>query len=239
MKKKIVTSGQFSSAVLTQTELDYLAEQIKKHGVLLKGHFVLKSGEHSGHYLNKDKIYIHSDLISALCQAIASQFEYDGIDVVIAPAIGGVILSHIVAGHLSKICGREIPGIYAEKSGDGKTFVIKRNYDKLVSGKKILVLEDVVTTGGSVREVVKIVRACGGNVIGLAAICNRKKVTRRQVGNPMKFISLIDMNLESWANESICPLCKNAIMINTSIGHGTEFLKSHPEWVTNEMANSD
>lgn len=239
MKKKIITSGQLSSTVLTQTELDYLAERIKKHGVLLKGHFVLKSWEHSEYYFNKDEIYTHNDLISALCQAIASQFEYDEIDVVIAPAIGGVILSHIVAGCLSKIYGREIPGIYAEKSGDGKTFVIKRNYDKLVRGKKILVLEDVVTTGGSVREVVKIVRACGGNVIGLAAICNRKKVTRRQVGNPMKFISLIDINLESWVNESICPICKNAIMIDTSIGHGAEFLKKHPEWITNEMANSD
>ena len=239
MKKRIVTSGQLSSTVLNQAELDHIATLVNRHRVLLKGHFVLKSLAHSGYYFNKDEIYVHNDLFSALCQAIATQFEYHEIDVVIAPAIGGVILSHVVASHLSKTHNREIPGIYAEKNNDGKTFAIKRNYDKLIKGKNVLVLEDVVTTGRSVREVVKAVRDCGGIVVGLAVICNRKRVTRRQVGNPMKFISLIDMNLESWTSELNCPLCKNAIMIDGLIGHGAEFLKSHPEWVTNEMANSD
>lgn len=240
MNKKTATNGQFSSKVLNYSELSYLVRLINEYNVLQKGHFVLKSEMHSEYYFNKDDIYVHNDLVNNLCLAIAKQFDFDEIDVVIAPAVGGVVLSYVVADHLSKLCGREIPGIYAEKKiGDDKTFVIKRGYDKLVKGKRILVIEDVVTTGGSVRAVVKAVRDCGGDVIGVAAICNRKRVTRKQVGNPLRFISLFDINLESWSNKEVCPLCKNAIQINTAIGHGAEFLKRHPEWFVNERANSD
>lgn len=191
--------------------------------IITNSHVVYASGKHGSTYVNKDAIYPHTAKMSDLCCIIAKQFINENVKVVIAPAVGGVILSQWVAYHLSNIVGYEVLGVYADKSDDGKNFIIKRGYDKLVSGKNILVVEDILTTGGSVKKVIEATRAVGGNVIGLGALCNRGGITSQDVADIPKLFSLITIGLESW-DEKDCPLCAQNVPINTDIGKGREFL---------------
>jgi len=186
-------------------------------GAFLSGHFVYASSKHGNVYINKDAIYLRPRLTSKMCQAIAEQFADDKVEVVIAPAIGGVILSQWTAYHLSEITGREVFGVYAEKAESGDAFIVKRGYDKVVAGKNILVVEDVLTTGATTKKVVEATRALGGNVIGLGALCNRGGVRPEDVANPPKLFALVNVHLDAW-DEAECPLCANGVPIDTNIG---------------------
>lgn len=190
--------------------------------IIVDDHIVYTSGKHGSAYINKDAIYPHTSEISRLCRMIAIEFIDDKIEVVAAPVIGGVILSQWTAYHLSRITGREVLSVYAEKTKDDG-FVIKRGYDKIISGKKVLVVEDILNTGGSAKKVVDKVRILGGEVVGVGAICNRGGVTASDISNPPKLTSLIDIKLDSW-DEQNCPLCAKDMPINTQIGKGMEYL---------------
>lgn len=155
------------------------------------------SGKHGTAYVNKDAVYPHTAETSRLCRAIAERFADDNIQVVIAPAIDGVILSQWTAHHLSEINGHEVLGVYAEKSEGEDAFTIKHGYDKLISGKNILVVEDVLTTGGSAKKVVEATRAIGGNVIGLGALCNQGGITPQDVADVPKLDALVNVKLDA------------------------------------------
>lgn len=193
----------------------------KVGAVITNSHIVYTSGRHGTAYVNKDAVYPHTKETSELCRAIAEQFVDDGVEVVIAPAIGGCILSNRVAEHLTDITGREVLGVYADKDGDA--FVIKRGYDKLIAGKNVLVVEDVLTTGGSAKKVVEATRAIGGNVVGLGVLCNRGGITPQDVADPPKLFALVNVKLDAW-NEADCPLCAQGVPINTDVGKGREYL---------------
>lgn len=203
------------------TEQEVL-ELLNEIGAVITGsHIVYTSGRHGEAYVNKDAIYPHTKVISRLCLVMAEPFTKDGVQAVIAPAVGGVILAQWVAYHLTNLTGEEVLGLYADKSDDG--FTIKRGYDKLVTGKKVLVVEDVLTTGGSVRKVIEAVRDHGGQVVGLGAICNRGGVTAADVGGVPKLEALVNVALQSWEKDA-CPLCQKGVPINTDVGKGREFL---------------
>lgn len=191
---------------------------LEKFGaVLTNGHFVYTSGKHGSAYINKDALYPHTTVISRLCRELAKKFSRSPVEVVVAPVVGGVILSQWVAHHLSRMKKREVLGVYAEKSADG--FILKRGYDRLVSGKKVLVVEDILNTGGSAKKVVETVRSAGGVVIGVGALVNRGGVIARDLGGVPKVFSLVELPLEAWeANE--CPLCVRQLPINTEVGKG-------------------
>lgn len=197
--------------------------------VIADSHIVYTSGKHGTAYVNKDAVYPHTKEISGLCRVIAQQFANDGVEVVIAPAIGGVILSQWTAHHLSEITGREVFGVYADKEESvdvlesGDVFIIKRGYDKVVAGKNVLVVEDVLTTGGSAKKVVEATRALGGNIVGLGVLCNRGGITPEDVANPPKLFALVNVKLEAW-DEADCPLCAKNMPINTDVGKGREYL---------------
>ncbi len=194
--------------------------------VITDSHIVYTSGKHGSAYVNKDAIYPHTGETSHLCRLIAERFADCGVDVVIAPAVGGVILSQWTAHHLTSLnfTGQEVLGVYADKvTIDGKdTFIIKRGYDKFIDHKNVLVVEDVLTTGGSVNKVVKAVRACGGTVAGVGVICNRGNVTPPDLGVRNLF-SLTNIRMEAW-DEATCSLCAKGVPINTDVGKGREFL---------------
>ena len=135
----------------------------------------------------------------------------------------GVILSQWTAHHLTEMNGHEVLGVYAEKSEGGDVFVIKRGYDKLIAGKNVLVVEDVLTTGGSAKKVVEATRAIDGNVIGLGVLCNRGGITPQDVAYIPKLIALVNVKLDAW-DEADCPLCEQNVPINTDVGKGREFL---------------
>ena len=195
----------------------------KVGAVIADSHIVYTSGKHGTAYVNKDAVYPHTAETSRLCRAIAERFADDKVEVVIAPAIGGVILSQWTAHHLSEMNGHEVFGVYAEKSEGGDAFVIKRGYDKLIAGKNVLVVEDVLTTGGSAKKVIEATRAIGGNVIGLGVLCNRGGITPQDVADVPKLTSLVNVKLDAW-DEATCPLCEQNVPVNTDVGKGRQFL---------------
>lgn len=192
-------------------------------GAFRAGHFVFVSGLHADTYVNKNAMYPYTREMSRLCKSIAERFVGKNVGAVVGPATGGIILSQWVAYHLSELEGREVYGTYADKDGEG--FVIKRGYDEVIKGKNVLVVEDLVTTGGSLRKTIGAARIAGGNVIGAVAVCNRGNVTQEAVGNPPEFISLLTVQLEQWP-ESSCELCERGIPVNIDVGHGKDFLAS-------------
>ena len=200
--------------------------------ILTNDHFVFTSGRHGSTYINKDAVYPHTSLTSELCHDIATRFRQKGIGAVIAPAVGGVILSTWIAHYLDNFIINhgivEVLGLYADKEGDD--FVIKRGYDAFIPGRKILVVEDVLTTGGSVKKVIDIVHALDGEVAGVGAICNRGGVTAEYLGVP-EIYSLVNVDFDSNAEDE-CPLCKEGRPINTQVGKGREFLIRQGKFIT-------
>ena len=200
---------------------DEVLELLQKVGAFRAGHFVYVSGMHGKAYVNKNAMYPYTHEMSKLCKSIAQQFVGKNVEAVVGPATGGIILSQWVAYHLSELEGREVYGTYADKDGEG--FVIKRGYDEVIKGKNTLVVEDLVTTGGSLKKVIEAVKSVGGTVAGAVAVCNRGDVTKEMIGNPPEFVSLLNVGLEQWP-EAECELCQAGIPINTDVGHGKEFL---------------
>lgn len=193
----------------------------ERNAVITDTHVVYASGRHGSAYVNKDAIYPHTEDVSRLCKYLALKFADDNIEAVIAPAVGGVILSQWVAHYLTELTDKKVLALYADKDGD--SFVIKRGYDKLIKGKRVLVVEDNLTTGGSVRKVVQVVREAGGAVMAVGALVNRGGVSTADIGNVPDLFALANVKLDDYdAHE--CPLCANKIPINTDVGKGREFL---------------
>lgn len=195
---------------------------LQKVGAFRAGHFVLTSGRHASSYILKDAMYAYTRETSQVCRAMAERFKDVGVEVVIGPAIGAAILAQWTAYHLCDLTGREVYGVYADKDGQGG-FIIKRGYDQVIKGKKTLVVEDLTTTGGSIKKVVEAARVAGADVVGAITICNRGDVTKENVGNPPIFDQLLKVHLSSW-EESECELCEGNIPVTTDIGHGKDFL---------------
>lgn len=207
---------------VSQEEVLYLFKEMG--GIISGSHIVYTSGMHGEVYVNKDALYTDPIKTSFLCQALAEHFVDDEIDVVVAPAIGGVMLTSWVAYHLSDMCERKVFSVYAEKAEGG--FVIKRGYDKVIRGNNVLVVEDIVTTGISAKKVIEVARASGGVVVGLGVLCNRGGIQSEDVGDVPKLISLLDLELRAWTEEA-CRLsgpCARGVEINTDVGKGREFL---------------
>lgn len=202
-----------------------ILETLKHVGAILDhDHFVGTSGAHFDTYINKDALYPHITEVSGVGKAFAEAHKHLPIDIVAGPALGGIILSQWTAYHLSQLTGREILSIYAEKKDD--TLKLTRGYDKLVKGKNVLVVEDLTSTGGSLKQVIEAVQTCGGTVIAASVMVNKNSdVTSETFGVPFTPLAEIDITLYEATN---CELCKNNVPINTTIGHGKKFLEATP-----------
>lgn len=192
--------------------------------VLTDDHFVYTSGLHGSVYINKDALYPHTAETSQVGLMFAEMFQTMDIDVVAAPALGGIILSQWTAYYLSKLKDKEVLGVYTEKTPE-KNQVFTRGYDSLINGKNVLVIEDLTTTGGSVRKVVDSVKAAGGNVVAVCVMVNRDPVgvTTEVVGGPFSALGIL--KAEAF-DETECPLCKKGIPINAAVGHGKKYLEA-------------
>ncbi len=196
---------------------------LERVGAFRGGHFVFTSGRHGDKYINKDALYPFTKETSQLCRAMAQRFKDDGVEVVIGPAVGAAVLSQWVAHHLSEMTGKNVAAVYADKDGEGG-FIVKRGYDRLIDGRKILVVEDLMTTGGSVKKVIDASRKAGADIVGVTAICNRGDVTAKDIGDLPRFEALLNVHLDSW-EEKDCPLCERDIPVNVEVGHGREYMK--------------
>ena len=192
-------------------------------------HFVYTSGKHGSVYIRKDKLYPFTKLTSAVCKMIAQQVKDWDIEVVVGPSVGGIILSQWTAYHLSKLTKKEVLSVFTEKSYDDKEAfdrpqLFKRGYDALVKGKRVLVVEDLTTTGASVKKVVDRVKEAKGKIVGVFVLLNRnpKEVNAKFMDAPFHALSVYEADAYE---EKHCPLCKKYIPINTTVGHGKEFLE--------------
>ena len=205
---------------------------LKKAGAILTDdHFVYTSGKHGSVYINKDFLYPHTKATSQVGKMFADKFKNKNIEVVVAPAVGGVILCTWTAYYLSRFDKREVLSVYTEKdkgttaSAAESEQIFRRGYDKFIKGKKVLVIEDLTTTGISVKKTVAAVKKAGGKVVAVCVMVNRnpKDVNTKFMGAP--FFSLGVFPAEAFAEEN-CPLCKKNIPVNIKIGHGKKYLES-------------
>jgi len=166
-----------------------------KSGALMEGHFKLTSGRHSNQYMQCAQILQYPEYTEKLALHIAQKFQGDNIELVVGPAMGGIIVAYEVARQLN------VPGIFTERQ-EGQ-MKLRRGFE-IKPNQRVLVVEDVVTTGGSVREVIDIVVAAGGKVAGVAVLVDRSNGT---VDFGVKQTAVLSMDIESWEPEN-CPLCK-------------------------------
>lgn len=192
--------------------------------IIRDDHFVYTKGGHGSEYVNKDALFMRPLELSRLCKKIADSFKDSDVDIVLGPAVGGALIAQLVAFHLNGPFRKPVLAIYADK--EGSEFVLKRGYDTVVPGKKILVGEDILNTGGTVKQVVELARKHGGDVIGMGAICNRGNVRIADIGKPPILFSVVSVNMQVY-DSSQCPLCAQGRPINIKIGKGAEFVAKH------------
>jgi len=167
----------------------------KKTGALLTGHFLLSSGLHSEQYLQSALVLQQPEIATELCAALAEKIKDVTIEVVIAPALGGVFVSHETARALG------VRAIFAERVNGELT--LRRGFT-IKPGERVLVVEDVITTGKSTKETITVVRNAGGVVIAAAALIDRSG-GKADIGVPYK--SLVTLAVPAYTPET-CPLCK-------------------------------
>ena len=182
----------------SEVEKKMTSEQVldiyKNTGALLSGHFLLSSGLHSEQYLQSALVLQQPEIATKLCAALAENFRDSKIEVVIAPALGGVFVSHETARALG------VRAIFAERvNGE---LMLRRGF-AIRQGERVLVVEDVITTGKSTKETISVVQKAGGAVIAAAALIDRSG-GKADIGVPYK--SLVTLMVPAYTPET-CPLC--------------------------------
>lgn len=173
---------------------------LRETGVMREGHFLLTSGRHSDRYMQCARLFEHPGHSETLCAALASLFAGSAIDIVAGPALGGIILAYEVARQLGA------RNLFAERE-DG-VMTLRRGF-AIPEGARVLVVEDVVTTGGSVQEMLALVREAGAQAVGVGAIVDRSGGAA-DFGVP--FRAAVSMDIASW-DAADCPLCRRGIPV--------------------------
>ncbi len=181
------------------TENDVL-KLFNKYHALLKGHFKLSSGLHSEKYLQCALVLQYPKVTQKLSKELARRFSKEKIDLVIGPALGGITLSYEVA----RVLG--VRGIFAER--ECGNMILRRGFS-ISKGEGALVVEDVITTGGSTKEVVEVVKSSGGEVIGVGSIIDRSQA---DIDFGVRKERLAKLSIETF-DPKACPLCQAGIPI--------------------------
>ncbi|MFY9462708.1 MAG: hypothetical protein WAP52_00795, partial [Candidatus Sungiibacteriota bacterium] len=233
---------------------------LAESGAMEEGHFVGTSGVHFSLYVAKDRATRLTSVASELCAGIAERFVGYDIDVVVAPAIGAIPLSHWTAHHLTRLRPDypEVLALYTEYEevvlgerivgGDSLTvtlssgrtfevaegekiilrrprFMLKRGFAEDVRGRRVLGVEDTLTTGGSARGTARAIIDAGGILIGVAALVNGGGVTAAQIG-VSRLEALVSIERQIFTEEECARdgLCAKGVQVNTKYGHGAAFL---------------
>jgi orotate phosphoribosyltransferase len=175
-------------------EQEAVLDLFRRTGALLEGHFRLSSGLHSGRYLQSALVLQYPEFAEALGHALAARNQHLQATVVLSPALGGIVIGQEVGRALG------VRAIFVERQ-DG-TMTLRRGF-ALAPSDRVLVVEDVITTGGSTRETAAVAEAIGAQVIGVAAIIDRGSDAAR-LNLPMQ--ALVRLDVPSYAPEE-CPLC--------------------------------
>ncbi len=176
---------------------DEILAEFRAADALLQGHFLLSSGRHSEYYLQCARVLMDTERAGRLAVALATKLPRElrqAIDLVVSPAMGGVIIGHEMGRALGK------PAIFVERPTG--TFELRRGFS-IDPGSKVLMVEDVVTTGLSSREAMEAVRAAGGEVIAEAALVDRSAGSNIDLGVP--FYPLVAINFPTYAADDLPP----------------------------------
>ena len=176
-----------------------ILEIFREAGALLEGHFLLSSGLHSPKYLQCALMLQDPTKAERLCRQLARAFADDPIDLVLGPAMGGIIVAH----ELARALGAR--AIFAERENDKMT--LRRGFS-IGRGQRVLLAEDVVTTGGSLREVLQLARSAGADVLGIAALVDRTSGRDPEFGMPL--VALVKLDVPTYLPEE-CPMCREGV----------------------------
>lgn len=172
----------------------------KETKALLEGHFQLTSGLHSPHYFQCARVLQYPNYLHLFAGEIAKHFEHDDIQLVISPAIGGIVVGTEVGRMLN------VRTIFAERK-EG-TMQVRRGLE-ILPGERVLVVEDVVTTGGSVQEVIGLAKKAGARLTGVGYVVDR---SNGKITFPSKQFSVLQMNVTAYKPEE-CPLCREKVPV--------------------------
>lgn len=176
---------------------DAVLDLYRESGALLEGHFVLASGLHSPVYLQSARVLMHPDKAELLCAELARRVTDvlgpDGVDIVCAPAVGGIVVGYEMGRQMRR------PAIFAERVGEA--FVLRRGFD-LEPGQRVLVAEDVITTGGSTRLCMACIRQAGGVPVAAVSLIDRSD-GRADVGVPL--VTLCRLAVPTYAADALPP----------------------------------
>ena len=181
---------------MTQEEVRAL---LVKTGAIMDGHFLLTSGLHSPHYVEKFNVLQHPDYTAQLCAAMAEKFKDAQIETVVGPVTGGILLAH----ETGKSLGTR--AIFTERVDGKMTF--RRGFS-LHAGERVLIVEDIVTTGGSIKEVIEVVKAAGAVPVAVSMLVDRSG-GKADFGD-VPSTALLTMDVETYAPET-CPLCAKGV----------------------------
>ena len=178
---------------------DQVKELFLKTNAIMEGHFLLTSGLHSPMYVEKFNVLQHPKYTEQLCQALAEKFADQNIETVVGPVTGGILLAHEVG----KALGTR--AIFTERENGKMAF--RRGF-KLAPGERVLIVEDIVTTGGSVKEVIDVVLESGAIPVGVGLLVDRSggKIDFGTV----PYQALLHLDVTTYAPET-CPLCQNNV----------------------------
>lgn len=174
-------------------------EIFRERGGLLEDHFLYASGRHGPQFLQAARVLQYPENTEALCAAMAERFADERVELVVGPATGGIVLAYETARAL------KCRGAYTERDGEG-AMALKRGF-ALGRGERVLVVEDVITTGGSVKKTIVHLRERGADVVGVAVLIDR---SAGEAVFDCRFEPLAKLDMESWPPEE-CPLCKEGI----------------------------
>ncbi len=177
------------------TNKERVIEILEKTEALKRGHFLLTSGRHSDKYIQCAQVMQYPQYTEEICRGLAEQFKNDGVDIVVGPATGGIIMAYEMARQLGTST------MFAERE-NGK-MVLRRGFS-IPKGAGVLVSEDVITTGGSVREVMQLVEGAEGIPVGVAVLVDR---SNGKIDFGIKLRAALSLEVSSY-EESECPICR-------------------------------
>ena len=172
---------------------------LKESNALLEGHFLLSSGKHSDGYCQCAKLLMYPDRAAQVCSVIKEKLEGRQVDMVVGPAMGGIVIAY----ELGRTLG--CPAIFTERENDEMT--LRRGF-AVEPGMKVLVVEDVVTTGKSSLETIKVLEAAGAEVIGIACLADRTQ--GKDIGYPL--FPAVALNINTFDKEE-CSLCEQGLPV--------------------------
>jgi orotate phosphoribosyltransferase len=192
------------------------------NAILEGDHFVYISGDHGSGWIDKDAIYPDTERVEQLCRELGRAVQDRGIDVVCGPATGGLVIAEWTAHELHALSTFTEHDPTEASTGLRGRFVLRRGYDHLVAGRRVLAVDDIVNTGLSLRETIGAVRRAGGIVTMAGALVSRGNVDAAGLGVD-EFVYLLEYKIPAWPAAQ-CELCRRGVPVNTQYAHGADFL---------------